>query len=165
MYDRSPEFVDPRVEVMNQSPSDQNFSTVAADYAEEEEASRKVRIALLTVMPDPGYFVAGGLAGVISRTATAPLDRLKVYLIAQTGVRKDSIEAAKQGNVTEAAKKLRQPLIDACKDLWKAGGMRSLFAGEFIDFPQFCSETHARIRQWTQCGQSHAGICNQVWLV
>lgn len=32
-----------------------------------------------------GYFLAGGFAGVISRTATAPFDRLKVYLIAQSG--------------------------------------------------------------------------------
>lgn len=31
-----------------------------------------------------GYFYAGGLAGVISRTCTAPFDRVKVYLIANS---------------------------------------------------------------------------------
>lgn len=31
-----------------------------------------------------GYFYAGGVAGVISRTCTAPFDRLKVYLIANS---------------------------------------------------------------------------------
>lgn len=31
-----------------------------------------------------GYFYAGGMAGVISRTCTAPFDRVKVYLIANS---------------------------------------------------------------------------------
>ncbi|ODV82250.1 mitochondrial carrier [Suhomyces tanzawaensis NRRL Y-17324] len=31
-----------------------------------------------------GFFLAGGLAGVISRTCTAPFDRIKVFLIART---------------------------------------------------------------------------------
>jgi hypothetical protein len=66
----------------------------------------------------------------ISRTATAPLDRLKVYLIANVGPAKDSIKAVKKGDAVAAAKKVGQPLIDATKELWKAGGMRSLFAGK-----------------------------------
>lgn len=31
-----------------------------------------------------GFFLAGGLAGVVSRTCTAPFDRIKVFLIART---------------------------------------------------------------------------------
>ncbi|CAK7895991.1 truncated non-functional calcium-binding mitochondrial carrier Sal1p-1 [[Candida] anglica] len=31
-----------------------------------------------------GYFLAGGFAGVVSRTCTAPFDRIKVFLIART---------------------------------------------------------------------------------
>jgi solute carrier family 25 (mitochondrial phosphate transporter), member 23/24/25/41 len=86
--------------------------------------------SLLTVLPDPGYFFAGAVAGAVSRTATAPLDRIKVYLIANVGPTKDTIEAAKQGNAVAAAKKFGQPLVAATKELWKAGGMRSLFAGK-----------------------------------
>ena len=78
----------------------------------------------------PGYFVAGGLAGIVSRTSTAPLDRLKVYLIAQTDVTKDAVDAAKSGNIFRAAADAWRPLAAATKELWQAGGMRSLYAGE-----------------------------------
>lgn len=79
--------------------------------------------------PQLGYFVAGGTAGVVSRTATAPLDRLKVYLIAQTGIKKEAVRATKEGAPVQAAGKASRTLIDATKELWRAGGMRSLFAG------------------------------------
>lgn len=89
------------------------------------------RIRLLTdILPDPGYFVAGGVAGVVSRTATAPLDRLKVYLIAQTGVKDETVHAIKSGAPVQATKVVARPLIDATKTLWRMGGFRSLFAGK-----------------------------------
>lgn len=80
-----------------------------------------------------GYFIAGGMAGMISRTATAPLDRLKVYLIAQTTSSKAAIDAAKDGAPVKAAMHFGRPLVDACKDLWRAGGLRSLFAGNGLN--------------------------------
>ena len=105
---------------------------VKADFPKDAEVSKVVKNVSLTVLlPDPGYFAAGGIAGVISRTATAPLDRLKVYLIVNTGVVGDSIEAVKKGDAIAAAKHVGRPLIDATKELWKAGGMRSLFAGMY----------------------------------
>jgi solute carrier family 25 (mitochondrial phosphate transporter), member 23/24/25/41 len=70
---------------------------------------------------------------MISRTATAPLDRLKVYLIAQTSPKTAAVEAAKEGAPVQAVKHIGQPLIDAMKDLWRAGGMRSLFAGNGLN--------------------------------
>lgn len=83
-------------------------------------------------IPQLGYFIAGGIAGVVSRTATAPLDRLKVYLIAKTGVKISSIRAAKDGAPLAAAGDASKTLLDALKELWRAGGIRSLFAGEFV---------------------------------
>lgn len=84
--------------------------------------------------PHLGYFLAGGIAGVVSRTATAPLDRLKVYLIAQTGVKNSAVRAAKEGAPLQAAGKASRTLIEATKELWRAGGIRSLFAGQWRKF-------------------------------
>lgn len=85
---------------------------------------------LMDFVPDVGYFLAGGLAGVTSRTATAPLDRLKVYLIAQTGNTEDTVQAVKSAKPITAAQHGARTLWNACQHLWAAGGMRSLFAGE-----------------------------------
>lgn len=85
---------------------------------------------VLTELVDrSGYFLAGGLAGIVSRTVTAPLDRLKVYLIAQTSNTTAAVEAAKGGSPLRAVRHFGRPLIEATKELWKAGGIRSLFAG------------------------------------
>lgn len=72
---------------------------------------------------------------LVSRTSTAPLDRLKVYLIAQTSVTKEAVVAAKSGNVFRAAANAFRPLSGAMKELWQAGGMRSLYAGMTHPFP------------------------------
>jgi len=100
--------------------------------AQAEQSIRAANIKahwLTSMLPDPGYFVAGGVAGAISRTATAPLDRLKVYLIAQTSMTEETVQAVKSGEVVQALKTASMPLKEACVDLWKMGGIKSLFAG------------------------------------
>ena len=98
------------------------------EYQLEKEAR------LMDIFPPPGYFIAGGISGVVSRTATAPLDRLKVYLIAQVGVKDDAVNHAKSGAPVRAAKTAARPLVEATKELWRVGGMRSLFAGKSYEF-------------------------------
>ena len=89
--------------------------------------SKKDKSELTSFFPPAGYFLAGGISGAISRTATAPLDRLKVYLIANT----DAKPVVLKGSPIQVVKGAGGPLIEACKVLWKTGGIRSLFAGTF----------------------------------
>lgn len=78
-------------------------------------------------LPDPGYFLAGAIAGAVSRTVTAPFDRLKVYLIAQTNNTKPLRALTLKGT-----EKASRPLFDAIRNLWLMGGIKSLFAGESV---------------------------------
>ncbi|CAA7052762.1 unnamed protein product [Microthlaspi erraticum] len=66
------------------------------------------------------YFIAGGIAGAASRTATAPLDRLKVLLQVQK---------------TDA--KIR----DAVKTIWNQGGVRSFFRGNGLNIVKVAPES------------------------
>ena len=100
-------------------------STALEEQAEDDAE----HLSLTDFVPNLGYFAAGGLSGITSRTVTAPLDRLKVYLIAQTGSAEDAVQAAKKGAPLQATKHGVSTLWNACKELWAAGGIRSLFAG------------------------------------
>ncbi|KAK2759171.1 hypothetical protein FQN54_003271 [Arachnomyces sp. PD_36] len=91
--------------------------------------------------PQLGYFLAGGMAGVVSRTATAPLDRLKVYLIAQTSVQESATTAVKAGAPLKAAGNAGRTLVEATKELWRAGGIRSLFAGNGLNVVKVMPES------------------------
>jgi solute carrier family 25 (mitochondrial phosphate transporter), member 23/24/25/41 len=79
---------------------------------------------------DPGYFIAGAVAGGVSRTATAPLDRLKVYLLVNTNNNANlALNAAKNGLPVQAVKQAGRPLLNAISDLYRSGGIRGFFAG------------------------------------
>jgi solute carrier family 25 phosphate transporter 23/24/25/41 len=98
----------------------------------ESDWSQKPKLIPVLIsdrFPQIGYFVAGGAAGIISRTTTAPLDRLKVYLIAQTDNTTETLRAAKSGHITQALRGAWNTAAKAQRELWAAGGIRSLFAG------------------------------------
>ncbi|PGH10874.1 hypothetical protein AJ79_05234 [Helicocarpus griseus UAMH5409] len=108
--------------------------------------------------PQIGYFLAGGMAGVVSRTATAPLDRLKVYLIAQTAVKDTALSAAKSGHPLVALWRWCVPLVDATKDLWRAGGVRSLFAGNGLNVVKVMPESAIKFGAYEAAKKLFAGL-------
>ncbi|KAJ5695759.1 hypothetical protein N7455_001351 [Penicillium solitum] len=107
--------------------------------------------------PQLGYFLAGGIAGAVSRTATAPLDRLKVYLIAQTGV-KSTVQAAKDGAPLAAAGTASRTLFDALKELWRAGGIRSLFAGNGLNVVKVMPESAIKFGAYESAKRAFAQL-------
>ncbi|KAF7715262.1 Mitochondrial carrier protein, calcium-binding [Penicillium ucsense] len=106
--------------------------------------------------PQLGYFIAGGIAGVVSRTATAPLDRLKVYLIAQTGSKESAVQAAKEGAPLAAAGNASKTLLGALKELWRAGGIRSLFAGNGLNVLKVMPESAIKFGAYESSKQAFA---------
>ena len=108
-----------------------NMVTTKKLLEAQDEITEDVHL-LTALLPPPGYFFAGAIAGVVSRTATAPLDRLKVYLIAQTSAKKETFDAVKSGAPLQAVKAAARPLYDATVALWRMGGVRSLFAGNIL---------------------------------
>ncbi|KAI1973115.1 hypothetical protein LOZ53_004160 [Ophidiomyces ophidiicola] len=108
--------------------------------------------------PHIGYFLAGGAAGVVSRTATAPFDRLKVYLIAQTKSHNMIANVAKSGTAIEAASWLTWPIVQAMRDLWRAGGIRSLFAGNGLNVAKVMPESAIKFGAYEASRRMFAGI-------
>jgi solute carrier family 25 phosphate transporter 23/24/25/41 len=86
---------------------------------------------LTDYFPHPGYFLAGAIAGGVSRTATAPLDRLKVYLLVNTNKPTEAAVAAlKKAQPVGVVKNAVRPIGNAIRDLFQSGGLRGFFAGE-----------------------------------
>lgn len=95
---------------------------------EDEEVAKS---GLTELLPDAGYFLAGAVSGGVSRTATAPLDRLKVFLLVNTKPKSTAaVEAVKSGQPLNALKNAGGPIYEAFKTLWRAGGIKTFFAGK-----------------------------------
>jgi solute carrier family 25 phosphate transporter 23/24/25/41 len=111
------------------------------DHSSNGAMPRK-KFRLTSFVPDTGYFLAGAIAGGVSRTATAPLDRLKVYLLVNTSMRTETaLEALKKGRPIVALQNAARPFTDAVKDLFRSGGARGFFAGNGLNVVKIMPET------------------------
>lgn len=132
------------------APATQSSATTTArgtdiepDLSEEEETAEENW--LIKYLPDSGYFVAGAVAGGISRTATAPLDRLKVYLLVNTkSTSHAAIDAAKNGKPIAAITNAARSFWGATLDLYRNGGLRGFFAGNGLNVIKIMPETAMR---------------------
>lgn len=74
------------------------------------------------------------MAGAVSRTCTAPFDRLKVYLITQTSY-------TNQKSIASTATKSESSLIRGMKDIYKQGGLRGFFVGNGLNVIKIVPES------------------------
>jgi solute carrier family 25 phosphate transporter 23/24/25/41 len=87
------------------------------------------------------YLLAGGIAGAISRTCTAPLDRLKVHLITYVSEMTESsnslLKRAHRTSLTQAVKTIYQ----------SGGGLRAFFVGNGLNVAKIFPES--AIKFWS----------------
>ena len=84
----------------------------------------------------------------MSRTVTAPFDRIKVYLIAQTELPNATkiLSAAAKAHPLVGAKVVAGPIRECIQTLWRTGGVRSFFAGMLSMARAFGFFTHSLVR-------------------
>ncbi|OZJ04556.1 hypothetical protein BZG36_02699 [Bifiguratus adelaidae] len=86
------------------------------------------------------FLTAGGIAGAVSRSATAPFDRLKVYLI--THADEHVPHAARKGGKDVAVTKIpRGQMIAAIKCIYQAGGFQAFFIGNGLNVAKIVPES------------------------
>lgn len=103
------------------------IKTAFTFIAEELDLSSDGDVTLINqFLSGFGFFLAGGLSGVVSRTCTAPFDRIKVFLIARTDLSSTIMHSRKEIErvvasgasrhvIEEARRKLVQLELEASK--------------------------------------------------
>ncbi|KNC99043.1 uncharacterized protein SPPG_05994 [Spizellomyces punctatus DAOM BR117] len=83
------------------------------------------------------YFVCGGLSGAVSRTVTAPLDRLKVLLVTQTTVTPTTTSAT----AATTTRSNTGIIMEGLKRIYHEGGIRSFYRGNGINVLKIAPES------------------------
>lgn len=78
------------------------------------------------------YLAAGGIAGAVSRSCTAPFDRLKVYLITQTATTAKEVLAERREKST---------ILSAMRRIYATGGIRGFFVGNGLNVIKIVPES------------------------
>ncbi|KAI9099703.1 mitochondrial carrier domain-containing protein [Phlyctochytrium arcticum] len=91
------------------------------------------------------YFICGGLSGAVSRTVTAPLDRLKVLLVTQTSSGVGN--RAQPGAITEGIKRI-----------YREGGIRCFYRGNGINILKIAPESGVKFLTFETVKKAIAGV-------
>lgn len=87
------------------------------------------------------YLLAGGMAGAVSRTCTAPFDRLKIYLITHSSTPTQPLT-----------------LFNAVKIIYSQGGWRSFFVGNGLNIMKIIPESAIKFYSYESCKELMANI-------
>lgn len=102
-----------------------------------------------------GYFLAGGLAGAVSRTTTAPFDRLKVALIAST----DNVlpEATKSKTRSLSHYWRHTSISRALRNIYEHGGLKAFFIGNGLNVIKIFPESAIKFGSYEAAKRFIAG--------
>lgn len=106
---------------------------------------------------DPKYLLAGAIAGAVSRTATAPFDRLKVYLQIQTTspqLLTNTVKNVIVQSETQASKRLvssaSNSITNAIKSIYLSGGLINFFRGNGLNVAKIAPESAIKFFAYEQ---------------
>ncbi|KLO18028.1 mitochondrial carrier [Schizopora paradoxa] len=112
-------------------PEDDDDDFEDYDEEEEEEPHRNTSF---------NFLLAGGIAGVVSRTSTAPFDRLKVFLI----TRAPEMSEVNLSNPAEASKAATQgakALLSALRAIYMESGLLGFWVGNGLNVAKIFPES------------------------
>lgn len=135
-----------------------------AEEEEEEDDNDMIRGAVAVK-----FLVAGGIAGAVSRTATAPFDRLKIYLITtgQASMAAETAKAAlsgKEGATTvKAAGQGVGMLREAVLNLYReGGGLRAFWVGNGLNCLKIFPESAIKFLSYETAKRAFAKYVDNV---
>lgn len=88
-----------------------------------------------------GYLLAGGIAGAVSRTCTAPFDRLKIYLITRSNTPQNSLT-----------------LASAVRSIYNHGGWKGFFVGNGLNVMKIIPESAIKFYSYESCKELIANV-------
>lgn len=88
-----------------------------------------------------GYLLAGGFSGAVSRTCTAPFDRLKIYLITHSSTPERPLT-----------------FVNAVKSIYSYGGWKAFFVGNGLNILKIVPESAIKFYSYESCKQLFANI-------
>ncbi|KAI8094098.1 mitochondrial carrier domain-containing protein [Thamnidium elegans] len=88
-----------------------------------------------------GYLLAGGIAGAVSRTCTAPFDRLKIYLITHSSTPERPLT-----------------FVNAVKSIYSYGGWKAFFVGNGLNILKIVPESAIKFYSYESCKELFAKI-------
>lgn len=147
--------------------SDQSSSSHLEEAEEEEEEEDNDMIHGEVAVK---FLLAGGIAGAVSRTATAPFDRLKIYLIttARSTATSEAVSGSLKGkNTVDQTAKLASKgagiLKDALLTLYKeGGGLKAFWLGNGLNCVKIFPESAIKFLSYETSKRAFAKYVDEV---
>jgi solute carrier family 25 (mitochondrial phosphate transporter), member 23/24/25/41 len=132
-----PQVIEPQstlsVDFSEQEPEDDEDEELGHEHPEHEEQHH-----WLGGMTAVKFLAAGGIAGAVSRTCTAPFDRLKIFLI----TRPPDLGGTQLGNLSpQAGMGGARAIVNAVARIYAEGGVRGFWIGNGLSVAKIFPES------------------------